>query len=132
MYFYFVFFIVFGSFFTLNLLVGVIIDKFNEQKNKGGSSLDAFMTEDQKKYIAAMKKAGGKKPVKALPRPSWGPQAIIFGIITNKKFDMIVMGFIGLNMVSLLNYKMSSYISNKLYQMKKLTISFSFKLFDTL
>ena len=50
MYMYFVFFIVFGSFFTLNLLVGVIIDKFNEQKNKGGSSLDAFMTEDQKKW----------------------------------------------------------------------------------
>ena len=52
MYMYFVFFIVFGSFFTLNLLVGVIIDKFNEQKNKGGSSLDAFMTEDQKKWVA--------------------------------------------------------------------------------
>ena len=51
-YMYFVFFIVFGSFFTLNLLVGVIIDKFNEQKNKGGSSLDAFMTEDQKKWVA--------------------------------------------------------------------------------
>jgi hypothetical protein len=99
MYLFFVLFIVFGSFFTLNLLVGVIIDKFNEQKNKGGSSLDAFMTEDQKKYIAAMKKAGNKKPVKALPRPTWGPQAIVFGIITNKKFDMIVMGFIGLNMV---------------------------------
>ena len=30
-------------------------------------------------------------------------QAIIFGIITNKKFDMIVMAFIGLNMVSLLS-----------------------------
>ena len=52
MYMYFVFFIVFGSFFTLILLVGVIIDKFNEQKNKGGSSLDAFMTEDQKKWVA--------------------------------------------------------------------------------
>ncbi len=37
MYLYFVFFILFGSFFTLNLLVGVIIDKFNEQKNKGVS-----------------------------------------------------------------------------------------------
>ena len=37
------------SFFTLNLLVGVIIDKFNEQKNKGGSSLDSFMTDEQKK-----------------------------------------------------------------------------------
>merc|ERR550534_1389335 len=102
MYLYFVLFIVFGSFFSLNLLVGVIIDKFNEQKNKGGSSLDAFMTEDQKKYIAAMKKAGGKKPVNALPRPNWGPQAIIFGIITNKKFDMIVMAFIGLNMVCMM------------------------------
>ena len=101
MYMYFVFFILFGSFFTLNLLVGVIIDKFNEQKNKGGSSLDAFMTEDQKKYIAAMKKASSKKPVKALPRPSWKPQSIVFSIITNKKFDMIIMGFIGLNMVSI-------------------------------
>ena len=100
MYMYFVFFIVFGSFFTLNLLVGVIIDKFNEQKNKGGSSLDAFMTEDQKKYIAAMKKASTKKPMKALPRPYWRPQAIIFGVITNKKFDMIIMAFIGVNMVS--------------------------------
>ena len=98
---FFVAFIVFGSFFTLNLLVGVIIDKFNEQKNKGGSSLDAFMTDDQKKYIAAMKKASGKKPLKALPRPSWPPQAVIFGIITNKKFDMIIMGFIMLNMVNI-------------------------------
>ena len=97
-YLFFVAFIVFGSFFTLNLLVGVIIDKFNEQKNKGGS-LDTFMTEDQKKYIAAMKKAGSKKPLKALPRPSWGPQAVVFGIVTNKKFDMIIMGFILINMV---------------------------------
>ena len=59
------------------------------------------MTEDQKKYIAAMKKASSKKPVKALPRPAWMPQAIVFSIITNKKFDMIIMGFIGLNMVKI-------------------------------
>ena len=99
MYLYFVLFIVLGSFFTLNLLVGVIIDKFNEQKNKGGSSLDAFMTEDQKKYILAMKKASSKKPLKALPRPFWKPQAIVFNIVTNSKFDMMIMSFIGLNMV---------------------------------
>ena len=111
MYFYFVFFILFGSFFTLNLLVGVIIDKFNEQKNKGGSSLDAFMTEDQKKYIAAMKKASSKKPVKALPRPGWKPQAIVFSIITNKKFDMIIMGFIGLNMVRVYEFCNSKCLS---------------------
>ncbi len=34
MYWYFVFFIIFGSFFTLNLFIGVIIDNFNEQKKK--------------------------------------------------------------------------------------------------
>ncbi len=36
MYLYFVFFIVFGSFFTLNLFIGVIIDNFNMQKKKVG------------------------------------------------------------------------------------------------
>ena len=60
------------------------------------------MTEDQKKYIAAMKKASTKKPMKALPRPYWRPQAIIFGVVTNKKFDMIIMGFIGLNMITMM------------------------------
>lgn len=69
MYLYFVFFIIFGSFFTLNLFIGVIIDNFNEQKKKAGGSLEMFMTEDQKKYYSAMKKMGSKKPLKAIPRP---------------------------------------------------------------
>ena len=34
MYLYFVIFIIFGSFFTLNLFIGVIIDNFNQQKKK--------------------------------------------------------------------------------------------------
>lgn len=34
MYMYFVCFIIFGSFFTLNLFIGVIIDNFNMQKRK--------------------------------------------------------------------------------------------------
>lgn len=33
-YVYFVMFIVFGSFFTLNLFIGVIIENFNAQKKK--------------------------------------------------------------------------------------------------
>ncbi|XP_071749693.1 sodium channel protein para isoform X2 [Lepeophtheirus salmonis] len=101
MYWYFVFFIIFGSFFTLNLFIGVIIDNFNEQKKKIRGSLEMFMTDDQKKYYAAMKKMGNKKPVKATPRPKWKPQAVVFGIVTNKKFDMIIMIFIGLNMLTM-------------------------------
>ncbi|VVC98097.1 unnamed protein product [Leptidea sinapis] len=101
MYLYFVFFIIFGSFFTLNLFIGVIIDNFNEQKKKAGGSLEMFMTEDQKKYYNAMKKMGSKKPLKAIPRPRWRPQAIVFEIVTDKKFDMIIMLFIGLNMLTM-------------------------------
>ncbi|CAG0912694.1 unnamed protein product [Notodromas monacha] len=99
MYWYFVFFIIFGSFFTLNLFIGVIIDNFNEQKKKMRGSLEMFMTEDQKKYYAAMKKMGGKKPLKAIPRPSWRIQNWVFELVCDKKFDVFIMIFIGLNMV---------------------------------
>ncbi|XP_022248143.1 sodium channel protein para-like isoform X2 [Limulus polyphemus] len=99
MYLYFVFFIIFGSFFTLNLFIGVIIDNFNEQKKKAGGSLEMFMTEDQKKYYNAMKKMGSKKPMKAIPRPRLKLQAFIFDLTTNTKFDMAIMLFIMLNMI---------------------------------
>ena len=47
-----------------------------------------------------MKKASTKKPLKALPRPQWKPRFVVFGIVTNKKFDMVIMGIILVNMVS--------------------------------
>ncbi|CAO2633219.1 Sodium channel protein type 10 subunit alpha, partial [Lemmus lemmus] len=72
MYIYFVVFIIFGGFFTLNLFVGVIIDNFNQQKKKLGGQ-DIFMTEEQKKYYNAMKKLGSKKPQKPIPRPLVSP-----------------------------------------------------------
>lgn len=98
MYFYFVFFVIFGSFFTLNLFIGVIIDNFNEQKKKTGGSLEIFMTEDQKKYYHAMKKMRSKRPVKAMTRPKLKLQAFLFDVTTCKKFDMAIMLIIGLNM----------------------------------
>lgn len=88
MYLYFVFFIIFGSFFTLNLFIGVIIDNFNEQKKKAGGSLEMFMTEDQKKYYNAMKKMGSKKPMKAIPRPrvSWNLFFVALDVIECKNW----------------------------------------------
>uniref|UniRef100_A0A3B5MZA6 Ion transport domain-containing protein n=1 Tax=Xiphophorus couchianus TaxID=32473 RepID=A0A3B5MZA6_9TELE len=68
MYLYFVVFIIFGAFFTLNLFIGVIIDNFNQQKRKIRGQ-DIFMTDEQKKYYNAMKKLGSKKPQKPIPRP---------------------------------------------------------------
>ncbi|NXW09983.1 SCN2A protein, partial [Fregetta grallaria] len=44
MYIYFVAFIIFGSFFTLNLFIGVIIDNFNQQKKKISITCFIFIT----------------------------------------------------------------------------------------
>uniref|UniRef100_A0A8B9KMR8 Sodium channel protein n=1 Tax=Astyanax mexicanus TaxID=7994 RepID=A0A8B9KMR8_ASTMX len=99
MYLYFVIFIIFGSFFTLNLFIGVIIDNFNQQKQK---MKDLFMTEEQKKYYDAMKKLGSKKPVKPIPRPSNCIQGVVFDFISQQFFDIFIMVLICLNMVTMM------------------------------
>ncbi|XP_009869724.1 PREDICTED: sodium channel protein type 7 subunit alpha [Apaloderma vittatum] len=101
MYIYFVIFIIFGAFFTLNLFIGVIIDNFNQQKKKFGGK-DIFMTEEQKKYYNAMKKLGSKKPQKPIPRPSNKFQAAVFDFVTKQVFDITIMILICLNMVTMM------------------------------
>ncbi|XP_009694249.1 PREDICTED: sodium channel protein type 5 subunit alpha-like, partial [Cariama cristata] len=101
MYLYFVNFIIFGSFFTLNLFVGVIIDNFNQQKKKI-SGEDIFMTEEQKKYYNAMKKLGSKKPQKPIPRPLNRYQGFLFDIVTCQAFDVVIMILICLNMITMM------------------------------
>ncbi|KAG8000693.1 Sodium channel protein type 2 subunit alpha [Nibea albiflora] len=101
MYLYFVVFIIFGAFFTLNLFIGVIIDNFNQQKKKMRGQ-DIFMTEEQKKYYNAMKKLGSKKPQKPIPRPSNKIQGYIFDLTTKQAFDIVIMVLISLNMVTMM------------------------------
>uniref|UniRef100_A0AAX7UWK5 Sodium channel protein n=1 Tax=Astatotilapia calliptera TaxID=8154 RepID=A0AAX7UWK5_ASTCA len=100
MYLYFVCFIIFGSFFTLNLFIGVIIDNFNQQKAKIGG--DIFMTEEQKKYYNAMKKLGSKTPQKPIPRPENKFQGLVFDLVTQRFFDVLIMVLICLNMVTMM------------------------------
>ncbi|XP_072468297.1 sodium channel protein type 9 subunit alpha [Notamacropus eugenii] len=116
MYLYFVIFIIFGSFFTLNLFIGVIIDNFNQQKKKLGGQ-DIFMTEEQKKYYNAMKKLGSKKPQKPIPRPGNKFQGCIFDMVTKQAFDITIMVLICLNMVTMMVEKdeQSPTMTNVLY-----------------
>uniref|UniRef100_A0A3B4F4Q8 Sodium channel protein n=1 Tax=Pundamilia nyererei TaxID=303518 RepID=A0A3B4F4Q8_9CICH len=115
MYCYFVVFIIFGAFFTLNLFIGVIIDNFNQQKKK--ISQDIFMTEEQKKYYNAMKKLGSKKPQKPIPRPSNKIQGYIFDFTTKQSFDIVIMVLISLNMITMMveTDEQSDYKKNVLY-----------------
>ncbi|XP_077303682.1 sodium channel protein type 2 subunit alpha-like isoform X1 [Lithobates pipiens] len=116
MYIYFVIFIIFGSFFTLNLFIGVIIDNFNQQKKKLGGQ-DIFMTEEQKKYYNAMKKLGSKKPQKPIPRPKNFFQGMIFDFVTKQSFDIFIMCLIFLNMVTMMieTDDQSREMENRLY-----------------
>ncbi|KAF0036322.1 hypothetical protein F2P81_011634 [Scophthalmus maximus] len=86
MYIYFVVFIIFGSFFTLNLFIGQ----------------DIFMTEEQKKYYNAMKKLGSKKPQKPIPRPQNKIQGMVFDFVTQQVFDISIMIMICLNMITMM------------------------------
>ncbi|KAM8946294.1 sodium channel protein type 4 subunit alpha [Pelodytes ibericus] len=101
MYLYFVIFIIFGAFFTLNLFIGVIIDNFNQQKKKFGGK-DIFMTEEQKKYYNAMKKLGSKKPQKPIPRPTNKIQGLVYDLVSKQAFDIVIMILICLNMVTMM------------------------------
>ncbi|XP_051624211.1 sodium channel protein type 5 subunit alpha-like [Manacus candei] len=98
MYLYFLYFIIFGSFFMLNLFIGVVISNFNQQRKKI-SGKDLFLTEEQKKYYNALKKLGSKKPQKPIPRPLNAFLGLLFDIVMHKAFDIIIMIFICLNMV---------------------------------
>uniref|UniRef100_A0A3Q1H571 Sodium channel protein n=1 Tax=Acanthochromis polyacanthus TaxID=80966 RepID=A0A3Q1H571_9TELE len=122
MYAYFVVFIIFGAFFTLNLFIGVIIDNFNQQKKKIRGQ-DIFMTEEQKKYYNAMKKLGSKKPQKPIPRPSNKIQGYIFDFTTKQAFDIAIMVLIWLNMVTMM-VETDEQSPEKDYVLKKINVFF--------
>jgi hypothetical protein len=88
-YFYFVIFIVCGSFFTLNLFIGVIIDNFNALKKKyEGGVLEMFLTDSQKNYYTAMKKLGRKKPQKIIMRPKNEMHALFYDISLSRRYGL--------------------------------------------
>ncbi|KFW89401.1 Sodium channel protein type 5 subunit alpha, partial [Phalacrocorax carbo] len=113
MYMYFVIFIIFGSFFMLNLFIGVVISNFNQQRKKI-SGKDLFLTEEQKKYYNALKKLGSKKPQKPIPRPLNMFQGLLFDIVSHKAFDITVVTFICLNMVIMMAESSQNHIKDVL------------------
>ncbi|EAT34479.1 AAEL013277-PA, partial [Aedes aegypti] len=101
-YFYFVIFIVCGSFFTLNLFIGVIIDNFNMLKKKyEGGVLEMFLTESQKHYYTAMKKLGRKKPQKVIKRPINQILAMFYDLSNSRRFEIAIFVLIFLNMLTM-------------------------------
>jgi hypothetical protein len=104
---YYFIFLIFGSFFMLDLFVGVMIDNFNSLKreNDGDSIL---LTEEQKQWIKLQQMMVRIKPKSTSSRPRWSPiRALCYDIAYNEKysyrrwFEAAVLGVILLNTFAL-------------------------------
>ncbi|XP_076443926.1 sodium channel protein 1 brain-like [Babylonia areolata] len=101
-YLYFVAFIICGSFFSLNLVIGVIIDNFNVLKKKyEGSYLDGFLTPTQRNYFNTLKKMSTRKPQRMIPPPRRRFQIMFYNLAVSDRFELVLMSVVMLNMVVL-------------------------------
>eukprot|EP00794_Sanderia_malayensis_P009765 gene9765-10764_t len=117
-YFYFVIFIIIGSFFVLNLFISVIIDNFYRMKKRydDGCDFSLFLTSNQKHWFNTLRKAVTKKPKKSLHRPTRKWQSKLFDFVLSVKFETVVMLLILLNMFMMMisHYKQSAAITEAL------------------
>ncbi|GIY84110.1 hypothetical protein CDAR_446341, partial [Caerostris darwini] len=114
-YIYFVTFIICGSFFTLNLFIGVIIDNFNMLKKKyEGGIVEVFLTDSQRAYYTAMLKLGRRKPQRIVTRPHNRYLRICYDLAMSRRFEMVVFLFIILNMVAMTveHYQQAEHITS--------------------
>ncbi len=92
---FFVLFMLFGWAFMVRLLIGVIIESFNEMKDKLGGSV--FLTDSQKEWVRMQQAMQQVKPRRRLKAPtdSWARRA--FHLCTNSAFENGILGCIVLN-----------------------------------
>ncbi|KAG6969181.1 hypothetical protein JG687_00003360 [Phytophthora cactorum] len=86
---FFVLFIMVGSFFVVNLFVGVIIDNFNRMKAALGG--DFMLTPEQKKWIEAQKAASRVGPVRILKPPRQFLRRQLFYLVKMQRFEWFIM-----------------------------------------
>ncbi len=97
---FFIFFMLFGSFFLLNLFVGIIISNYNRERDKiGGNNL---LTTRQKEWIDTRLLAINSLPEKKLKCPDNKIRKFFFLIRAHKAFDYIIITCITTNSIILL------------------------------
>ena len=89
---FFVFWMFVGSFFALNLFVGVIIDNFNRIKAENDGS--ATMTEGQAQWAETMKTMSHQRASRIAKPPSNKLRLVCFKLINSVPFDVFLTGVI--------------------------------------
>jgi len=97
--FFFIAFIVIGSFFILNLFVGVVISTYNRQKEKHGK--DFLLDQKQKNWVKAQLLIFEAQPIKSFKVPTNRFRLAIYNLVMHPNFDWCIMLCIFLNTVLL-------------------------------
>ncbi|XP_042187807.1 sodium channel protein type 4 subunit alpha A-like [Callorhinchus milii] len=99
--FYFVAFIVIGTFFTLNLFIGIIIDNFNtmHKRSRKEGALVTLLTEDQRRFYSTFKRLSQAKPTKKIPAPKNKISLQFYKLVSHKGFEPCTIGLITLNVL---------------------------------
>eukprot|EP00117_Sycon_ciliatum_P046107 scpid9228/ scgid2998/ Sodium channel protein 60E; Drosophila ion channel 60; Drosophila sodium channel 1; Protein smell-impaired 60E; Sodium channel 2 len=90
---YFVVFIIIGSFFVLNLFIGVIIDSFAriKRENENQPTFSKFLTPSQQAWIKTWKKMADRKPIKTAKPPKGRVRRFFYKILDDPRFEVALM-----------------------------------------
>lgn len=98
-------FILIGSYFLLNLLVGVIFYNFNKAKRNEQNKSLLFLTEEQAKWMNIQKMMAQVKPdFLTLRKPQGFFRLRVFLIVTSRYYEKVFTGIIAINVLILLMY----------------------------
>jgi len=97
--FFFLLFIIIGSFFILNLFVGVVISTYNREKEKLGKNF--LLTEGQKQWLQTKMVAYRAMPKVYLARPRNKMRRCFYTIAEYRHFETFILTCIILNTVAL-------------------------------
>lgn len=109
-YYFYVAFIIVGSFFALNLFIGVIIDNFSKLKTKyANEARGVFMSETQQRYVDMLQNMIRRKPQKHTLPPANRFRRACFNLANKEWLEVAIMIAIGLNMITFMfeHYDMS-------------------------
>jgi len=110
--FFFIAFIIVGSFFILNLFVGIVISTFNREKERLGRSF--LLTDKQKEWLDIKLLLFRSKPKKVYQSHSNAARKFLYAVQNSPKFDAFIMICIIINTAILMVewYNQPSYISD--------------------
>lgn len=95
--FFFIFFIIVGNFFVLNLFVGVVIDNFKQMKDELGGY--ALLTESQRRFLATQQMMLRFKPRKVVVPPEQQWRMSFFNLVQRSSFEVLINTCIIVNAV---------------------------------